>query len=266
MKKSKRKLVNLCLALFLALLGGVFFTAGNTKTVQAASRMVMLRGNTTYSSYDFTRDGKKDRFKATADSQSGYMKIYLNGIYKQRIFIGKGADLYWCSISKKDTYLLVMNYLYGGHELKAYMYSCGKFKSTPGESNLNKVLPFSRFKKVSGNTLYVESETAGYWRNPASLKNLPSITVETKFTVKNNKITCASWNSKVTGSRTFYAQNSFRTSKSMTKLSVKDGPYVRAGQKVTLNYIRLNRSTFLYQISVNGRTGWFADSQSIKFR
>ena len=133
-------------------------------------------------------------------------------------------------------------------------------------SNLNKVLPFSRFKKVSGNTLYVESETAGYWRNPASLKNLPSITVETKFTVKNNKITCASWNSKVTGSRTFYAQNSFRTSKSMTKLSVKDGPYVRAGQKVTLNYIRLNRSTFLYQISVNGRTGWFADSQSIKFR
>ena len=44
---------------------------------------------------------KKDRFKATADSQSGYMKIYLNGIYKQRIFIGKGADLYWCSISKR---------------------------------------------------------------------------------------------------------------------------------------------------------------------
>ena len=40
MKKTKRKLVNLCLALFLALLGGVFFTSGKTKTVQEASSKV----------------------------------------------------------------------------------------------------------------------------------------------------------------------------------------------------------------------------------
>lgn len=264
--KNNSKLKKICQTLCMMLLGVLLITGGKTVTVQAASRMVALKADKTYTSYDFTRDGKKDRFKCTADSERGYVRIYLNGKYKQRIFVGKGADIYWCKISTKDTYLLSTNYLYGGHELKAYMYSGGKFKSTPGESNLNKVFSFMNFKKVQGNTLYVESSTGGYWRNPSSFKNVSDpITVQTQFTVKNNKITCKSWTSKVTGRKTFYAKNSFSTSKSMTKLGVKNGPRVKAGQKVTLNYVRLNRSTYLYQISVNGKTGWFADSANIQF-
>ena len=77
--------------------------------------MVALKADRTYSGYDFTRDGKKDHFKCTADSERGYARIYLNGKFKQRIFIGKGADIYWCSVGTKDNYLLVEKYLYGGH-------------------------------------------------------------------------------------------------------------------------------------------------------
>lgn len=264
--KNNKKLKNFCQTLCMMLLGVLLIIGGKAATVQAASQMVTLKADRTYTSYDFTRDGKKDSFKCTADSEWGYARIYLNEKFKQRIFIGKGADIYWCKISTKDTYLLTMNYLYGGRELKVYMYSGGKFKSTSGESNLNKVFPFMSFKKVQGNTLYVESLTGGYWRNPSSFKNVSDpLTVETQFTVKNNKITCKSWTSKVTGRKIFYAKNSFNTSKSMTNLNVKNGPRVRAGQKVTLNYVRLNRSTYLYQISVNGKTGWFADSANIQF-
>ena len=264
--KEGRKLRNWCHMVCMVLLGVLLIIDSKVVTVQAASQMVVLKADKTYTNYDFTRDGKRDRFKCTADSERGYARIYLNGKFKQRIFIGKGADIYWCKISTKDTYLLTTNYLYGGHDLKAYMYSGGKFKSTPGEKNLNKVFSFSNFKKVKKNTLYVESSTGGYWRNPYSFKNVgDSLTVETQFTVKNNKITCKSWTSRVTGRKIFYAKNSFSTSKSMSNLNVKNGPRVKAGQKVTLNYIRLNRTTYLYQISVNGQKGWFADSENIKF-
>lgn len=264
MRKS-RKLIKFCLALIITLAGSFFIINGNVTPVQAASRMVVLKGNRTYSGYDFTRNGKKDRFRCTADSERGYVRIYLNGKFKQRLFIGKGANIYWCKVSTKDTYLLSENYLYGGHELVAYMYSGGKFKKVSGTAKLNKVLSFPEFTKIKGNTLYVTS-TPGT-RNPSSFRNATTpLQVETKYKLKNKKISCLSWNSRVTGRRTFNAMTSFGTSKSVNNLNVKNGPRVRAGQKVTLNYIRLGGSSYIYQITVNGQTGWVENSAGVMFR
>lgn len=201
------------------LLGVLLITGGKTVTVQAASRMVALKADRTYSGYDFTRDGKKDRFKCTADSERGYARIYLNG----------------------------------------------KFKNVSGVNGLNKSFVYRDFTKVSGNTLYITSTPGS--RNPSSFRNVSQpLTAVTKYTIKNKKISCQSWNAKITGRKTYYAMTSFKTSKSATRLNIKNGPSVKAGQKVTLNYVRFNKTNYVYQITVNGKTGWVENSNSAMFK
>lgn len=265
MNRKRKNLMKLCAFLFMLFCGTFMLTNGNVKAVQAASRMVPLYGNKTYTQYDFTGDGKKNSFKCTADRQIGYVRLYLNGKYKQRIFVAKGAKLYWCGIDRKNVYLLAECGQYGGHALTVYRYSGGSFKTIPGVSQLNKVFAFSGFSKIQGDTLYVSSSQGS--RNGGSFRNTSGlIQAETKFKLRNNKISCISWNSKITGRKTFYAKTSFRTSASDKNLNVKNGPSVKAGQKVTLNYVKLGGSTYVYQISVGGRKGWFKDSSSIRFR
>lgn len=181
--------------------------------------MVALKADRTYSGYDFTRDGKKDHFKCTADSERGYARIYLNG----------------------------------------------KFKNVSGVNGLNKSFVYRDFTKVSGNTLYITSTPGS--RNPSSFRNVSQpLTAVTKYTIKNKKISCQSWNAKITGRKTYYAMTSFKTSKSTTRLNIKNGPSVKAGQKVTLNYVRFNKTNYVYQITVNGKTGWVENSNSAMFK
>lgn len=59
---------------------------------------------------------------------------------------------------------------------------------------------------------------------------------------------------------------SFKTSKSATRLNIKNGPSVKAGQKVTLNYVRFIVTNYVYQITVNGKTGWVENSNSAMFK
>ena len=229
-----------------------------------SNNLILLHECITYTQYDFTGNGKNNSFKGVGDSQRGYLRLYLDGKYKQTIFIGKGANIYLCKTDKKNPYLLVESRLYGGHELKIYKYSGGKFKEINGNASLNKVFAFSEFSKLEGNILYVTS-TPGI-RNTQSFKGITDgIYVETKFKLQGNKITRVTWNSKVTGRKVFYAQNSFKTSKLAAKLNVKDGPKVKKGQKITLNYVKLGGGTYVYRITVGGKTGWFKDSSSIRF-
>lgn len=229
-----------------------------------SDNLISLSEYVTYTQYDFTGNGKANSFRCVRDSQRGYLKLYLNGRYKQKIFIGKGANIYWCRTDKKNPYLLVESSLYGGHELKIYKYSSGKFREINGNASLNKVFAFSEFSKIEGNILYVKS-TPGT-RNTLSFKGISDgIYVETKFKLQGNKVTRVTWNSRVTGRQTFYAQNSFQTSRLAAKLNVKDGPRVNAGQEITLTYVKLGGGTYVYRITAGGRTGWFKDSSSIRF-
>lgn len=75
--KSNSKLKSFCQTLCMMLLGVLLITGGRTVTVQAASRMVALKADRTYSGYDFTRDGKKDHFKCTADSERDMQEFIL---------------------------------------------------------------------------------------------------------------------------------------------------------------------------------------------
>ena len=82
MNREKKFLAKLCIFLFMMLCATFVFANGNVKDVQAASQMVKLKEGVTYTKYDFTRDGKKDRFKYVNDRSSGNnYKIWYKIIY-----------------------------------------------------------------------------------------------------------------------------------------------------------------------------------------
>ena len=85
MNREKKFLAKLCIFLFMMLCATFVFANGNVKDVQAASQMVKLKEGVNYTKYDYTRDGKKDRFKYVNDRSSGNnYKIYINGKYKKK--------------------------------------------------------------------------------------------------------------------------------------------------------------------------------------
>lgn len=267
MNREKKFLAKLCIFLFMMLCATFVFAKGDVKDVQAASQMVKLKEGVTYTKYDFTRDGKKDRFKYVNDRSSGNnYKIYINGKYKKKLSGENGIALYWCRIDRKNTYLLSEKSVSAFHSLTVYMYSGGNFKAVKGTGLLDRnSLRCMRFSKIQGDTLYVSSEQK--IARESSFKNASgSIKTVTKFKLRNNKISCLTPVAKITGRRTFYAKTSFQTSANSGKLNVKNGPKVKAGQKVTLNYIKFDGFDYIYQISVGGRKGWFKDSYSIQFR
>lgn len=256
---KKKKLMKCCLISFLTLEA---IMTRNTVKVQADSSMEMLYEGVTYTQYDFDGDGQNDSFECVSDSERGYIKIYINGEEVQKIFITRGANLYGCVLEGGKTYLLAECSQYGRNELKAYTYTDGKFISMHGKSTLNKMFPFARFSGVQGDSIYVRS-TPGTG-NIKSFKNIAEpITTETEFKIKDNEISCVSWDSKITGANTFYAQNSFQTSASEENLDVKDGPQVESGQEVELKYVKFSDSGYIYHIIVDGQEGCFKDSEEI---
>ena len=62
-------------------------------TTQAASKKVIpLKAGKTYTAYDFTGDGKKDRFKyVTYRNGSEYAKVYINGKYRSTLDLARGG-------------------------------------------------------------------------------------------------------------------------------------------------------------------------------
>ena len=95
----------------------------------AGTKLVELKeAGKEYRSYDFNGDGKADIFKADfVGVENGYMNVYLNG-KKNIIDIARGCQLYYYKYSKKNEFLLVQRYAYGGHEIFVYKFSGNKIK------------------------------------------------------------------------------------------------------------------------------------------
>lgn len=229
-----------------------------------ASTLIPLDQNKTYSSYDFTRDGKRDKFKYTSNYSTGYTKIYLNGKYKQQIFSAKGGILYWCKFSQKDTFLLQEYTCFGGHELVAYKYSNGKFKEV--KTFTTAIFPYCGYAKVKGNVLYLQSSCRSF--NTKSFDKMGGsgmLSCTTKYKLSKGNFSLLSRRTVAAGERTFYARQAFKTSASENSLSKKNGPSVKKGQKVTLQRIYFMKDGNLaYKIKVGSKFGWFKDSASIK--
>lgn len=227
--------------------------------VQAADNgMTPLYKNKIYTKYDVTGDGKKDTFKYIDDKAGnyGWVKIYLNGKYTQRIYTARGGYFNLCNVGKNNVYLINYYALEGGSASEAYVYSGNKFKqvSTFSELSDDNVKPW----KLNGDTLYMLSYVQKF--NPLIFPNSEPRTIKLvyKYSLKNGKVKLLSNYASIIGQKKRIALNDFSTSKTV-KLTGK-GPDVKKRDTVFLKKWYKDR----VQISVNGKTGWVKSTRDVQ--
>lgn len=241
-------------------------------SVHASAKLVKLLPSKTYTAYDITRDGKKDKIKYTTIAMSGNTKkvyFYVNG---KKFLLGsgyRGVDIHCYSYNKQNTFLFLRIFCAGGSsEITVYVYSGGKFKKIINTSQYTSY-GATIVSKVSGNYVFVDSYIKWSYESFQCLKGkYQSAPWRLKFKAENGTLKLVSKTYDIVGSpRIFYAKNSFSTSKSLSRINVKDGPTVKKGQKVTLDKVNMltYKGKTVYRINVNGKTGWFVDGKSIQF-
>ena len=240
-------------------------------TARAATAILTtLKNNKTYSSYDVTRDGKKDKIKIVqtksyATSGTTARKVYVNGKYRFTAEGCKGCTIYVFRSGTKSVILSEFIYGDGGSDFYAYQYSGGKFKKkTLGPNTL-----FYTEAKRSGSYLKLVSvpKHTGWMLSFSNYAPVPFEVVDT-YKMSNGLLVKTSTYASVTGKTSYYAKSTFTTGKTPASVGQKNGPTVKAGSKVTLKsfYYRKSDHCYYYKISVGGKTGWFKDSASIQFR
>ena len=236
----------------------------------ATASLTTLKNNKTYSSYDVTRDGKKDKIKIVqtksyATSGTTARKVYVNGKYRFTAEGCKGCTIYVFRSGTKSVILSEFIYGDGGSDFYAYQYSGGKFKKkTLGPNTL-----FYTEAKRSGSYLKLVSvpKHTGWMLSFSNYAPVPFEVVDT-YKMSNGLLVKTSTYASVTGKTSYYAKSTFTTGKTPASVGQKNGPTVKAGSKVTLKsfYYRKSDHCYYYKISVGGKTGWFKDSASIQFR
>lgn len=242
----------------------------------AQKSLVKLKDNKTYLSYDFTRDGKGDKFWYTYHKgesiDSRIYNIYVNDKMALSVSTFRGMQFYFYQLSNKKTYLIVSNHYAGGaNSLTFYYYKSGKFVEI-GENKFTSGFSFysDYVSKAQKDLLYVKSSLK-FWNQyfSKSLQGIGQfgIELEVPYKVSDSKIQRASKYMKCLGNRRFQALDSFYTSKSITNLSKKDGPRISANKIVMLEQICwISDTKKVFLISLDGKRGWFLDSSNAKIK
>ena len=234
-----------------------------------AASLVQLKTGKTYQSYDVTRDGKKDSIKIVQSASYATdfetkMKVYVNGTKRFTATGMKDCWLYVFTDGKRSVILSMPVAGDGGRALYAYNYNNKKFQkkllTSPGY--------FYTTPKKSGSNLKLYSQPKGSWwlKSFQNFTDMPFEAMDT-YKISNGTLTKVNTYSEISGKKTYYAKYAFTAGKKITTVSAKDGPSVKAGQKVVLKniYYRKSDYTYYYKISVDGVNGWFKDSSAIQF-
>ena len=240
-----------------------------TSARAATASLTTLKNNKTYSSYDVTRDGKKDKIKIVETGSTTTTlttrKVYVNGKYRFKAEAFKGCFIYVFRSGTKSVIVCECVAGDGGHIISAYQYSGGKFK----KKELGPNTMFYTDVKRSGSYLKLISEPKhpGWTMSFSNYTQMPFKVVDT-YKMSNGLLVKTSTYASVTGKTSYYAKSTFTTGKTPASVGKKDGPKVRAGSKVTLKsfYYRKSDHYYYYKISAGGKTGWFKDSIAIQFR
>lgn len=269
MKKIGENIMNrkiLILALLLIFLLPISVDAANPK-------LVRLNHNTTYTKYDVTGNGTKDKFKYVVNGSSGYgyTCLYLNGTKRNTMMTAKGGNIALVSFDSKNVFLAIEHVPYGGHELNIYKYSNKKFANVYSDSkfyNNCKYLSPSQLSvsKVSGKTLYVNCKvTKAFHLNqiPTFKKTKKIFSWDMPYTVKSGKIVLASRTAIVKGTPTFTAGTTFKTATSAPTGKYKSFT-IKKGDKVKLMkiYFPSGGKKVWYKVKKGSKQGWFQDSSS----
>lgn len=241
--------------------------------VNAKAKLKKLKFNTTYKSYDVTRDGKKDtvkvkQIKKYATDQENVIKIYVNGSAAITVKEGIGANMYMFSNGKKGIILSSVYFGDGGTTCYAYNYKSKKFKKMTLSSG--KEQTFNNTISRSGNKLkLVSSPKGGWWLESFSnFSEMPFEYVET-FKLSKGLLVREQDYANVQGTVTLNAKSSFKTGQTIQSVSRSDGVSVSSRESVTFKRVKFVKSgsshTVYFCIETANGSGWFQDSKSIQF-
>lgn len=85
-------------------------------------------------------------------------------------------------------------------------------------------------------------------------------TTKRGFRVSDSGVKATSRYGDAIGKTVYYGLDNFYTSKTSSTLSVKNGPKITRGQKVTLKKIAYYSGYMAFMVQVNGKDGWFLNS------
>ena len=229
-----------------------------TKPVRAsAANPVSLKAGNTYKSYDVTRNGKKATFKYTLKQEGNLAvgRIYVNGKKVFSVSASRNVDCWFYQASKKKTYLIVeTHYAGGGNVLTLYYFKKSKFVQVPGSVNC---LHANNVSEARGDILYVTSTPKN---ELISLVDQGYTRFKRGFRVSDSGVKATSRYGDAIGKTVYYGLDNFYTSKTSSTLSVKNGPKITRGQKVTLKKIAYYSGYMAFMVQVNGNDGWFLNS------
>ncbi len=218
---------------------------------KAATNIVKLKEGKTYTSYDMTGNGKKNKFKYVKPEGSFLASLYLDGKKKASVDMARGGVIYRCQASKNNIFLMVTMGQFGANDCQAYVYKDGKFQSVY-KSFQRFGFDYNEPASISSTTLYIKTTVGKHDRlfDPAS--KAPSCKV--KYKISNKKINLASHYAAISG--TYTATKSFKTSDVSTRNNTK-GVSVKKGAKVTLKQVYFpTGGEAKIKIAVGSKTGW----------
>ena len=249
-----------------------------TAPADAAVTLKALSSNKTYKQYDVTYDGKKDSIKYKHSDSAYYLKnhiytmsLYVNGKRISKTDSSRGGTLYYCRFDNKNVFLIeALHYAGGATDYSVYACSKGKVqKIKTGFDKLN-LFYFKQLKRTKDKKrLYIESSQKSTMLKsfPASDVDTDKIVVRHLYYAKNGQIYLSSRAGTVVGSPKFIANWSCRLSKSVSKINVKNGPYISSGETVKLKKVYFTTDgSWRYYITGKNGSGWLADSADVTFR
>ncbi len=236
-----------------------------------------LKNGVTYSSYDVTNDGKKDKIRVVQTKQYPKdmeieKKVYVNGKVSYTASCIKGVDVMVYRRGTRSVFVIEGIAGDGGREYETAVYRGGSFRK-------QEIAPNQLFHgeaRLSGTNLNIYGQPKGTWWLESFktdfMEQMPFKMVDT-YTIKKGALTPVNKYATISGRKTYHAKNGFVTGKTIDSVGKKDGPSVKKGQKITLKGFCSrswmewgDKSGYYYRISVNGKTGWFKDSSAIQFR
>lgn len=228
------------------------------------SKMYELEEDVAYYDYDVTGDGIPDEFFYVYEPTFEEGWLYVNGYCKGTVYMGRGGSIYLCSYTSSQVYLINQFGQLGGNGLEAYRYIDGEFRTVNDCDYFgNRTFEISSPWKVYDEWLYVKSQVYRTWHLETFNQAEKPPVVNSRFKLKDGKYILAARTLTVVENTTYKAVNSFTTSTSRTSIDHR-GPKVSKGQKVIVKkiYLPADYGAPYYQVSVNGKTGWFKDSQN----
>ncbi len=231
-------------------------------------KIIDLYPDETYTKYDFTGDGKNDKFKYAYNKKMTHINCYINGKLKSSIpFEGHFPLVELCSLNKNTVFLLVQEATTSSREPSLYTYSSGKFKKSFSCSSFKKATPYMYVQYIDPGKLTSSSITMSFSTYPnysnskTFKKSNQKLSWNVKYNVKNKKLSLSS-RTYLTSQKKFTALTTFKTS-TTAPTSKYNSFTVKKGDKVTLLKMYCPaKGKQWYKIRKGSKEGWFQDSSS----